>query len=96
MTTSTWRDRGGVARIVTGIGVALALILVLQIVFRLADTNPQNGLVRLVENVANALAIFFRNLFLVDSNVWQVIIDYGMAAIFWLVIAGIIARFVRG
>lgn len=94
--TSTWRDRSGVARIVTGIGVALALILVLQIVFRLADTNPQNGLVRFINGLANALAMFFRNLFVIDSSVWQVIIDYGMAAVFWLVVAGIVARLVRG
>jgi hypothetical protein len=40
------------------------------------------------------LALFFPGLFSFDSYNLSVIVNYGLAAVFWLVVTGIIARLI--
>ena len=87
--------RGGRATAVTVvrvIGTIIAVILVAHILFALLGANPNNPLVVFVAQWADALAIFFRGLFATGSDALNVILNYGLAAVFWLVITGLIAR----
>jgi hypothetical protein len=81
-------------RVVTTIGAVLAFIEVLYIIMVLAGANAANGFFQFIKSLAVPLALFFPGLFPVHNPDLAVILDYGLAAVFWLVITGIIARII--
>jgi hypothetical protein len=94
-TRRAYTGRYGAARLITGIGALFALVEVVFILLNLFGANAGNAFYKFVQSVADPLALFFPGLFTVQNHDWAVIVTYGLAAIFWLVIAGILARFVR-
>ncbi|HEX5120294.1 MAG TPA: hypothetical protein VFW65_34355 [Pseudonocardiaceae bacterium] len=93
-TRRTYAGRYSAARVVTGIGALFAAIEVIFILLILLGANPANAFYRFIHSVAVPLALFFPGLFNVHNHVWEVLLTYGLAAVFWLVVTGIIARFV--
>jgi len=92
---SPWRtsSRTNTAvRVVTTIGAILAGIEVLYMIMVLAGANAGNGFFQFIRSLAVPLALFFPGLFPVHNADLAVILDFGLAAVFWLVITGIIAR----
>jgi hypothetical protein len=87
--------RYGAARVITGIGALFALIEVVFILLVLFGANAGNAFYKFIQSIAQPLALFFPGLFTFHNPDWAVIITYGLAAIFWIVVTGIIARFVR-
>lgn len=98
MTTRRWgitNTRGGAAaRIVTTIGAILALIEVVYILINVFGVNKSNGFYVFVQSIAEPLALFFPGLFTFVNKTWETIVNYGLAAVFWLLVAGLIARIV--
>jgi hypothetical protein len=95
MVTSRWhgsRYGSGAARIITGIGAVFALFEVVYILLNLFNANPGNGFFRFIQSVAEPLALFFPGLFNLANDKLEIVLNYGLAAVFWLVVTGFIAR----
>ncbi|SDJ23954.1 hypothetical protein SAMN05192558_109239 [Actinokineospora alba] len=97
MTTRRWyatRGTGTAARIVSGIGALFALIIVIYILLMIFGANMANAFSRFIQSMAEPLALFFPGLFPIANATLNVIVNYGLAALFWIVVTGIIARVV--
>jgi len=97
MTASRWsitNGRGTAARVVTVVGGVLALIEIGYLLLVTLGANQANGFFNFVKSMAEPLALFFPGLFTFVNKTWETIVNYGLAAVFWLVVAGIIARLV--
>jgi hypothetical protein len=97
MTTRRWAvssGRGTGARVIAGVGALFALIEVVYILMNLFNANPANEFFRFIRSLAEPLALFFPGLFRLANDNLETIINYGLAAVFWLVVCGIIARWV--
>lgn len=79
-------------RIVGGLAV---LILVGHIVLTLGDANPANAITKLVASWADRLQIGFRGLFTPADARTGVVVNYGLAAAFWLVVTWIVVRLLQ-
>lgn len=97
-----YRDRESRARtvrltmaIATILTSIFAAILALQIVFVLLDANEANPLVMLVSDLAHTLAWFFHDLFTPEWPGLRILLNYGLAALFWLGIGQGISFLVR-
>ncbi|MBB5855755.1 hypothetical protein HDA45_005842 [Amycolatopsis umgeniensis] len=93
---SRWRttSRSNTAvRVITGIGALFAFIELLYMVMVLAGANAGNGFFIFIQALAGPLALFWPGLFPVSDPNLAVILDYGLAAAFWVILAGVIARF---
>ena len=96
-TRSRWgvRNHGNAAaRVVSGVGAVFALIEVAYILLILFGANPANGFFRFIQSLAEPLALFFPGLFNLVNDKLELILNYGLAAVFWLVVTGFIARLV--
>ncbi|MEV4052623.1 hypothetical protein AB0J55_15685 [Amycolatopsis sp. NPDC049688] len=95
-----WRQTGGrvasvVASIVRWIGLVFAAFLVIHVIFTVGSANPANGIVSFVKSWADSLALGFSDLFTPSDGKLRVLVNYGIAAIFWLVVSGILAKVIR-
>jgi hypothetical protein len=95
-----WRRTGGkvasaVASIVRWVGLIFAAILVIHVIFTVGSANPDNGIVSFVRSWADNLALGFSDLFTPSDEKLRVLVNYGIAAIFWLVVSGILAKVIR-
>jgi hypothetical protein len=84
--------RGTAARVVTGVGALFAIIEVIYILMILMGANPANAFFGFIKSLAEPLALFFPGLFPLSNPDLAVLLNYGLAAVFWLVITGFIAR----
>jgi hypothetical protein len=95
-----YRDRRGdgantAAQIVSAISGVIAFVFVLHIVFSLVGANHHNGIVYFVYQVARALVLGFGDVFTPDDAKIGLALNYGLAAIVYLVIGQLIARALR-
>jgi len=90
-------SRGGsiLASVLRGIGLAIVAVLVVFIVLRLLDANPANTFAMFVEYLANVFDLALSNLFLPADDKLRVALNYGVAALIWLVITTLVARLAR-
>jgi hypothetical protein len=84
--------RGTAVRVVTGIGALFAVIEVLYILMILMGANPANAFFGFIKSLAEPLALFFPGLFTLGNQDLAVLLNYGLAAVFWLVVTSFIAR----
>ncbi|MEQ0559103.1 hypothetical protein ABJI51_08480 [Amycolatopsis sp. NEAU-NG30] len=95
-----WRQtRGRVASVLASIvrwaGLVFAALLVIHVIFTVGSANPNNGIVSFVRSWADSLALGFGDLFTPSDEKLRVLVNYGIAAIFWLVVSGIVAKVIR-
>ena len=85
------------ADIVRWVGVVFAVVLVIHVVLVVGEANPANGITTFVRSFADAVALGFKDLFNkpADDPKLRVLINYGLAAVFWLVVSGIVSRLLR-
>ncbi|PPK65860.1 hypothetical protein V5P93_000250 [Actinokineospora auranticolor] len=98
MVTRRWHGtstRGSAARIITGIGALFAIIEVVYILLVVLGANAGNAFVQFIKSLAEPLALFFPGLFPIANPTLNVLVNYGLAAVFWLVVASLVARLVR-
>lgn len=83
---------GGIVR---WAGLVFAVILVLRVVFAVGEANPDNGIVSFVVGASNSLSLGFKDLFTPADPKLAVVVNYGIAALFWLVVSSVVARVIR-
>ncbi|GGU49051.1 YggT family protein [Lentzea flava] len=86
---------GIAAGIVSWVGLALAVVLVVHVVLTVGGANPDNPITSTVKAVAEPLALAFRDLFTPADAKLRVLVNFGLAALFWLVVRAIVLRLVR-
>jgi hypothetical protein len=95
MVTTTRYRSTTTARVVYAITGLVVGIIVLGILLVLADANPANMLVNLILDVANWLTTPFHGLFPRRDPDQSVLVNWGLAALVYLIIGSAIARFAR-
>ncbi|HZU40400.1 MAG TPA: hypothetical protein VE992_05075 [Solirubrobacteraceae bacterium] len=84
------------ARLVRLIASVVVLVIVVAIVLRLAGANPANAIVRDIHDGARWLVGPFRNVFKVTSAKEAIGLNWGLAAVVYLIaghaLAGALAR----
>ncbi|MGH3849051.1 MAG: hypothetical protein ACRDRT_05000 [Pseudonocardiaceae bacterium] len=97
--TSVRGRRAGIAAILATVirlvGGIFVLILVAHVLLTLGHANPANGITRFVAHWAGRLQLGFRGLFTPADARARLVIGYGLAAAFWLVVTWVLVRLVR-
>lgn len=83
------------ASVVRFVTALFALILVAFVVFVVVEANPDNWLFALVGDWAGGLTLGLADLFAPDDPRLRLVINYGAAAVAWLVIGAIVGRLLR-
>ncbi|WP_207926956.1 hypothetical protein [Actinocrispum wychmicini] len=72
-----------------------AVVLVAHIIMVLGEANPANGVASFVRGFAAAVSLGFDGLFTPASVKAQVLLNYGSAAVVWLVFAVVVTALIR-
>lgn len=83
------------AGVVRWAGLIIAVILVVHVVLTVGSANPDNWITSVFAELADPLALAFKDLFTPSDGKLRVLVNYGLAAVFWLVVTGIVARLIR-
>jgi hypothetical protein len=86
---------GVLATIVRWAGLLVAVILVIRVLLTLGGANPANGITSTITSWSDPLAWGFKGLFTPSSAKARVLVNYGVAALFWLIISAVLARIIR-
>lgn len=88
-------ERGGAAaRLVELAAIVIAAIIVLHIIFVLIGANGANTIVRTDADWASTLATWFRDLFTFSNAKLAVLVNFGLAALFYLAVGRIAAALI--
>lgn len=87
--------RSTAAGLVNLAGTVLALILVAHMVLQFAKAWPNTAFVNWVGSTSNVISLWFAHLFNTGDPTFTMVLDYGLAAVFWLLVTGIIASLLR-
>jgi hypothetical protein len=86
---------GVVAGVVRWVGLLFALVLVAHVLLTVGNANPDNVITKFFSSTADPLALAFRNLFRPENAELRVLVNYGLAALFWLVVSSVLSRLIR-
>jgi len=91
--------RAGTVRLLTTIvsvlTAVIAVVLLAHVVFVFFAANPGNGIVRTVSGYAGTLAWQFKDLFTPKDVKVRVLVNYGLAAVVYLVLGQLLVRLLR-
>src|SRR5436190_10821605 len=88
------RGRLMLARAISMVAAVVALILVLGIALVLLKANPSNQIVSAIHDAAQWLAGPFDGLFNLSKHRTEIAVNWGIAAVVWLVVGRLVARIV--
>jgi hypothetical protein len=83
------------ATVVRWAGLIVAIILVVRVLLTVGGANPSNGITSFITSWSDPLAWGFKDLFTPSDGKLRVLVNYGIAAIFWLVVSSVLARIIR-
>jgi hypothetical protein len=83
--------RRGLSRAISVVTAVVVLVIVAGILLVVLEANPDNDLVSLINDVADALVGPFENLFTLDERKTEVAVNWGIAAVVYLVVGRILA-----
>lgn len=86
---------GFLAALVRWLGLIFAAFLVLDVIFVIGQANAANGIVSFVKSWADSFSLGFKDLFTPSDLKLRVLVNYGIAAIFWLVVSSVLAKLIR-
>ena len=86
--------RVAIARLVTAAAAVVAAIIVLAIVLHLLNANPSNQIVDAIHQAGSWLSSPFHGIFSPSDGDLRMALNWGIAALVYLVVARIIARVV--
>ena len=95
VSTTVRQGMGIIATIVRIVGLVIVAILVAHIVLTLLDANPANFLTEFVSSWAAQLNLGLGDLFTPSQPKMAVTLNYGVAAILWLIITTVVVRLLR-
>ena len=79
------------ARLVRMLTAAVVLVIVAGIVLHVLDANAGNAVVSLVHDIAGWLVTPFKGLFSLDSRDATIALNWGLAAVVYAIVGGVIA-----
>lgn len=83
-----------VARLVRFVTTVVVVIIVAAIVLRLLNANPSNTIVNDIHSVASTLVGAFKNMFSFSRPKVTMAVNWGIAALVYAVVGGVIARLI--
>jgi len=86
---------GALASVVRWAGLVVVLILVIRVLLTVGGANPANGITSFITSWSDPLAWGFKDLFTPSDAKLRVLVNYGIAALFWLIVSSILARIIR-
>jgi hypothetical protein len=86
MVTIAW-----IVRILTALAAG---IIVAAILLRVLNANPSNTIVRDIHDIGQTLVGPFKNLFSIKNAKLGITVNWGLAALVWLIAGGFIARLI--
>ncbi|MFF0729201.1 hypothetical protein [Streptomyces sp. NPDC004134] len=89
------RSRPSAAAVIAGIADLAAIVIGLWIFLYVLDANRSNDFVAFVHDIASWLAGWSRDMFTVDPDWWQVLLNYGIAALVYLAVGHTVSRTVK-
>lgn len=92
---ATKRGMWGIARVVSLITSIVVGLILVGIVLVLLEANRDNALVDALRDAAGWLAEPFDNVFKLDGRKENVAVNYGLAALVYALVGGLIARLLR-
>lgn len=81
----------GLARLVRSLAGLIALVIVVAIVLFVLGANPGNGIVKAIHDAGAWLAGPFKNLFSIHNAKVAMAVNWGIAAVVYLVVGHLIA-----
>lgn len=72
-----------------------ALSVLLYAIFTVLKANPANVWYQFVETLASSLSLGLANLFQFADPRWTTLVNYGLAALVWLIIGSAVAGLIR-
>jgi hypothetical protein len=81
----------GLARLIRLAAGIIAAVIVLGILFVVLEANPDNTIVSAVDDVASALVGPFDGMFQLDNAKTEVAVNWGIAALAYLILGALIA-----
>jgi hypothetical protein len=87
--------RRGLARIIDLITAVVVGIIVLGILLVVLKANPENGIVDALRDAAKWLSKPFDAIFEMDKRRTEIAVNWGIAAVVYLIAGRVIARLVR-
>lgn len=81
--------------VVRWVGTLLSLLMVAHVVLAVGGANPDNAITRFVAEWAKPLALGFSDLFAPADPSLAVLVNYGIAAVFYLFATSIAVRIIR-
>ncbi len=81
--------------VVRWVGTLLSLLMVAHVVLVVGGANPDNAITRFVAEWAKPLALGFSDLFTPADPSLAVLVNYGIAAVFYLFATSIAVRIAR-
>ena len=89
------RAVGIAAGIISWVGLALAVVLVVHVVLTVGGANPDNPITTTIRSLAEPISLAFKDLFNPEDAKLRVIVNFGLAALFWLGVRAIVLKLVR-
>jgi hypothetical protein len=83
------------ARVVTLIFGFIAAVILLHIGFVLLEANPGNALVAIIADLAAWFGFLFKDMFTLENDKLQTLLNYGIAALIYLLIGAAIRGLFR-
>ncbi|QFZ16260.1 hypothetical protein [Saccharothrix syringae] len=84
-----------VAGVLGWAGALVAAVLVADVLLTVGGANPANSITTTVATWADRFALGFRDLFTPADAKLRVLVNHGLAALFWLVVRSLALRLVR-
>lgn len=86
---------GVVAGVIRWLGLVFALVLAVHVLLTIGNANPTNGITEFFSTTADWFVLAFKSLFTPADAKLRVLVNYGLAAVFWLVVSAVLSRLVR-
>ena len=84
----------GLARLIRTVAGVVALVIVLGILLFALSANPNNAIVSAIHDAANWLVGPFHNVFSVKGPKLNLALNWGLAALVYLLVGGLLANLV--
>jgi hypothetical protein len=84
--------RYGIARLVTAVAAIVAAIIVLAVVLRVLGAKTSNGIVNAIHQAGSWLSSPFHGIFSVSNADLNMALNWGLAALVYVIVAALIAR----
>ncbi len=86
------RARTGLARAISIVTTVVVLFIIAGIVLFVLEANKSNDIVSVINDVAEALAGPFEDLFTLDDQKLEVAVNWGLAALVYAIVGRVLAR----